>query len=185
VGQADSGEACLSLAQARPPDLIVMDSVMPGLDGLETTRRLHALAPLKTVPVIVVSASASPADAQRSLAAGAHVFLPKPLDLDQLLHEIGRLLNLAWITEATRPPADASAGPAPALVAPPGDEMEILHQLAQIGNMHDIRARAAHIAALGAAYVPFAQRLHELADRFQSRAILELVTQFMDHETHR
>ena len=185
VDQAVSGEACLAQAQSRPPDLIVMDSVMPGMDGRETTRRLHALAALKTVPVIVVSASASPTDAQRSLAAGARVFLAKPLDLDQLLHEIGRLLDLAWITEAPRPPADAAVGPAPALVAPPGDEMEILHELAQIGNMHDIRARAEHIAGLGAAYVPFAQRLHELADRFQSRAILDLVTQFLDRETHR
>jgi signal transduction histidine kinase/ActR/RegA family two-component response regulator len=186
VDQADSGEACLSQAQSRPPDLIVMDSVMPGMDGLETTRRLHALAALRTVPVIVVSASASPADAQRSLAAGARVFLPKPLDLDRLLQEIGTLLKLAWIAEAPPAPADAApTGPAPALVAPPGGEIERLYKLAQIGDMRDIRVRAEHIAALGAAYVPFAQRLRELADRFQSRAILDLVTQFMDRETHR
>ena len=186
VDQAVSGEACLAQAQSRPPDLIVMDSVMPGMDGLETTRRLHALAALKTVPVIVVSASASPTDAQRSLAAGARVFLAKPLDLDRLLQEIGTLLKLAWIAEAPPPPADAAAaGPAPTLVAPPGGEIERLYKLAQIGDMRDIRARAEHIAALGAAYVPFAQRLRELADRFQSRAILDLVTQFMDRETHR
>ena len=184
--EADSGDTAIHCIETALPDLVLMDSVMPGMDGLETTRRLHALAALKTVPVIVVSASASPTDAQRSLAAGARVFLAKPLDLDRLLQEIGTLLKLAWIAEAPPPPADATAaGPAPTLVAPPGGEIERLYKLAQIGDMRDIRARAEHIAALGAAYVPFAQRLRELADRFQSRAILDLVTQFMDRETHR
>ena len=183
VLEADSGEACLQVAQALRPDLVAMDSVMPAMDGLEATRRLRQLPSLDSVPVIAISASASAVDEQRSLAGGANAFVPKPVDLAQLLREVGRLLRLVWITDAPPPaPAGAPNDSAQPLVPPPADEMEILYRLAQIGNMRSIRDRAEHLAALGVPYGPFANRLRDLADRFQSQAILELVTKFRDRE---
>ena len=180
VVEADSGEACLQLAPTVRPDLIAIDSVMPAMDGLEAMRRLRLLPALQSVPIIAVSASASTADEQRCLAGGANAFLSKPIDLEQFLHEIGRLLGLAWIAQA--PPVAGSAvdGPAQALIAPPEEEMKILHWLAQIGNMRSIRDHAEHIAALGAPYAPFANRVRDLAERYQSQAILDLVKQFKD-----
>jgi signal transduction histidine kinase/DNA-binding NarL/FixJ family response regulator len=175
VIEAENGETGLELAQREKPDLVLMDNVMPVLDGLEATRRLRQLPGLKDVPLIAVSASASYADQQRSLAVGANAFLPKPIDFDQLLVEMGALLNLRWIPD---PVADAGGqSPAP-LVPLPAEEMEVLLRLAQIGNMRSIRERADHIATLGECYEPFAERLRELADRFQSRAILELVRKY-------
>jgi CheY-like chemotaxis protein len=176
--------ACLQSAPAQRPDLIVMDIVMPVMDGLETTRRLREMANLKSVPVIIVSASASVSDEQRSLACGANAFLSKPLDLDRLLREIGGLLRLTWISDASRPvapPPDAQE----TMVPPPPDELEILFFLAKTGNMRNIRAQADHLAALGPPYGPFAQRLRELADGYQPRAILELVKKFKDRELQR
>lgn len=184
VLEADSGEECLRLAQARPPDLIVMDVVMPVMDGLETTRRLRQLPALASVPVIMVSASASATDEQRSLACGANAFLPKPLDLGRLLREIGSLLRINWISA----PVLATTGPQgaqDAMVAPPSDELEALYLLAQTGNMRNIRERADRLAALGAPYGPFAVRLRELADGYQPRAIVELVKKFKDREADR
>jgi len=182
--EADSGAACLQLAEAQPPDLIVLDSVMPGLDGLETTRRLRQLPALANVPVIAASASASADDERRSLAGGADAFLPKPIDLDQLLQHIGSLLQLTWTAAEVQQPTEATARvAAQPLVPPPAAELEILIHLAQIGNMRSIRAQADHLAELGGVYAPFAQRLRELADRFQSKAILELVTQFKDRQS--
>ena len=58
--------------------------------------------------------------------------------------------------------------------------MKVLYWLAQIGNMRSIRDHAEHIATLGARYGPFANRVRDLADRYQSQAILDLVTQFKD-----
>jgi len=157
--------------------------VMPVLDGLEATRRLRRLPALSDVPVIVVSASASAADQQDSFAVGANAFLPKPIDLDRLLADIGSLLQLRWIPDvsADLPPSDA-AMPAP-LVAPPAEEMRVLHHLAQIGNMRSIRERAEHLATLGEAYRPFARRLCEMADQYQSKAILDLVRKLQGRET--
>ncbi len=181
VVEADSGEACLQLAPSVRPDLIAIDSVMPAMDGLEAMRRLRLLPALHSVPIIAVSASASGADEQRCLAGGANAFLPKPIDLDQFLHEVGRLLELAWIAQAP-PPSTAGAAhePAQALIAPPEEEMKVLLWLAQIGNMRSIRDHAEHIAALGASYAPFANRVRDLAERYQSQAILDLVKQFKD-----
>jgi CheY-like chemotaxis protein len=141
-------------------------------------RRLRLLPDLHGVPIIAVSASASAADEQRCLAGGASAFLPKPIDLDQFLREIGRLLDLAWIAQAPPPAATrAPDEPPQALIAPPEDELKVLHWLAQVGNMRSIRDHAEHIAALGALYAPFANRVRDLAERYQSQAILDLVKQ--------
>ena len=178
--EAENGQACLKQALALRPDLIVMDSVMPVMDGLEATRRLRQLPSLKSVPIIAVSASAAAADEQRSLAGGADAFLPKPIDLDDLLNEIGALLQLTWIFDDSQAAAMAQTEAPGTLIPPPAGEIEILYRLAQAGNMSSIRAQADHVAALGTPYGPFAQRLRELADAYQSRAILELVRKFRD-----
>lgn len=189
IDEADDGESCLERAQVLRPDLIVMDSVMPVMDGLEATRRLRELPLLNSVPIITISASASAADAQKSLAVGANAFLPKPIELSDLLHEIGTLLHLRWVADASQSAATATATTTAAatkseepgaLVAPPEHELEILYGLAQTGNMRSIRAQAEHLASLGAPYGPFAQRLQELANSYQSRAILELVKEFRE-----
>jgi CheY-like chemotaxis protein len=177
VIEADNGEAVLERAAAIAPDLIVMDSVMPVMDGGEATRRLRLRPEQRDVPIVVVSASATAADQQHSLADGADAFLPKPVDLNRLLLEIGALLNLAWLREpqgAAATAADAS----PALVVPPADEIEVLYQLAKLGNMQRIRLHADQLQALDAAYAPFCGRLRSLADGFQSRAILEFVSMY-------
>jgi len=74
------------------------------------------------------------------------------------------------------PRADAVLAPCgDALVAPPAHEIAALLRLAQLGNMRSIRRQADHLAALDAAYGPFAQRLRQLAEGYQSKAILEWV----------
>jgi signal transduction histidine kinase/DNA-binding LacI/PurR family transcriptional regulator/DNA-binding NarL/FixJ family response regulator len=170
--EADGGEAGVQAAQSLRPDLILMDSVMAGVDGLEATRRLRRIPALRDVPVFAVSASASDTDQQASLANGASAFLPKPIDLDRLLADIGTWLQLDWITDGA-PPSPAADALSPRRLPP--DELDELIRLAQLGNMRRLRERADHLDALDAAYRPFAQQLRELANGFQSKAILELV----------
>ena len=169
---ADNGEAALAMAKACKPDLIVIDVVMPVLGGLEAIERLRRLPTFEMLPIIAVSASASGADQARGLAAGASAFLPKPIDLEQLLQKIGHLLSLTWVSEA---PAHAQHGDEAAPVAPPRDELATLQRLARTGNMRLIREWADHLETLGEQHRPFARHLRGLADDFQSRAIVELV----------
>jgi PAS domain S-box-containing protein len=168
------GEALLAQAQARRPDLVITDIVMPVLDGLQATERLRRLPQLTGVPVLAVSANASGSDEHRSLAAGANAFLAKPIAVDRLLLRIGELLKLSWI-EAPRVVAEPDPAP---LVAPPNEELETLYRLAKIGNMRSIREQAERLVALDARWRPFADRLRSLAERFESRAILALIERY-------
>ena len=172
VIEAANGAEALDRISAHRPDLVLMDSVMPVMDGAETTRRLRRDARWSHLPVITVSANASEADRADSLAAGADGFIAKPVDFSRLLAEMARLLQLAW----TRRAADDGARAAPGrLVLPPPDEMAELVQLARIGNMRSIRDRALRLGAEDERFRPLAQRLCELAENFESAAITQLL----------
>ena len=174
--EAADGEAALAMVQACAPDLIIIDVAMPVLGGREAIERLRRMPGFDSLPVIVVSASVSGADQLQGLASGANVFLPKPIELDALLQQVGRLLSLSWVSEAEAHTHDSQAQ-AP-MVAPPQEELATLHRLAREGNMGRIRAWADHLETLGAQHRPFAQQLRALADKFQSRAIVELANRY-------
>ncbi len=97
VYQAACGYDALTQAQALLPDLVLLDIVMPDISGLEVIRRLRQLPVFSTVPIIAVSASATPEVQANTLAAGANGFLPKPVRLKDLTHSAGELLQLNWI----------------------------------------------------------------------------------------
>jgi signal transduction histidine kinase len=101
VAQAGDGSELLAAARSFRPDLILMDSVMPTVDGMEATRRLRQDAVLTAVPVIALSASATAEHRAACLQAGVNVFLTKPVSLQTLQAHIGQQLGLQWI----EPPA--------------------------------------------------------------------------------
>ncbi|CAN7534013.1 ATP-binding protein [Pseudoduganella sp. LjRoot289] len=176
VAQAAHGQAVLELAARQRPDLILMDVVMPGMDGLEAVRRLRRDSAMHDVPVIAVSASAGADDRQRQFDAGFDDSLPKPLDLDALLARLGHWLELEWQRQpAPRSAPDGDDGDGAPLVLPPPAEMAILHHLVQVGNMRKIVERADYLGQLDRRYRPFAAQLRQLAKRYQSQALLQLV----------
>jgi len=128
----------------------------------------------RALPIIATSASVSQSDARQSETADADAFLPKPIDLVQLQEKMGSLLRLTWNFAPTAQPG-AHPMAADVLVAPPLPELQVLHELAQQGNMRDIARQAAHVASLDERYQPFARELQRLARTFQSKAILSLI----------
>jgi len=178
--EAEDGLQGLDQAQALKPDLILMDVLMPKMDGLEAMRRLRQMSGLKEVPIIAISASASGTDAAQSLTAGADAFLAKPVNFDQLVQKIGELLKLTWQYESPKKgPLETGVESAP-LIPPPPEELQILHRMARVGSMRDIRERAIHLAALDPRYRVFADKLRRLAEAFQSKAILGLVEEHIE-----
>jgi signal transduction histidine kinase/CheY-like chemotaxis protein len=99
--EADSGHAALRQMQVAAPDMVLLDMVMPDMDGIETTRRLRADARTAGTPILMISASSTPEEAERSLEVGANAFLPKPVNEHDLLREIGVHLQLEWCQEAS------------------------------------------------------------------------------------
>lgn len=90
VVTAESGEEALQLMESAKPQCIILDVLMPVVDGFEVLKRLRADSEL---PVIAISAHAS--NAGQALSLGANVFLAKPFRPDELIKKIEALLELA------------------------------------------------------------------------------------------
>lgn len=82
---ASNGFQALEQAQAQEPDLIVLDLIMPKMDGFETLKKLRSFS---TVPVIILSARGANADKIKGLGLGADDYLPKPFNPDELVARI-------------------------------------------------------------------------------------------------
>jgi CheY-like chemotaxis protein len=91
---ADSGPEAIELL-ARNPDIgiVLMDLMMPGLDGYATTERIRSNPEFADLPIIAVTARAAPGDRERSLAAGTNEHVTKPVEVDRLLSLIKRLIK--------------------------------------------------------------------------------------------
>lgn len=87
---ADGKEALEKIAELKP-DLVILDIMMPKMDGLEVCRRLRADPDLADIPVILLSARAQDMDIREGLEIGASAYLTKPFDPVELLEVVGRL----------------------------------------------------------------------------------------------
>jgi two-component system cell cycle response regulator DivK len=90
--EAETGEEALQLARKNPPALVLMDYQLPGIDGIETFRRLRADKSVARMPIVAVTASAMPEDQKRMRDAGFDGFETKPINVQNLLATIERLL---------------------------------------------------------------------------------------------
>jgi len=96
---AFSGEEALLLVRKENPDLILLDIMMPGIDGYEVSQRLKTDPATENIPIILVTALDNPADKIRGLEAGADEFLNKPVNDIELLTRINSLLRLKHYRE--------------------------------------------------------------------------------------
>ncbi len=95
VTTALSGEEALSLVRRQRPDLIVLDIIMPEMDGLEVCRRIRADPFLAKIPILFLTAKSRPTDAAQALDAGGDDFLTKPFEVVELPARIRALLRRA------------------------------------------------------------------------------------------
>ena len=93
VAVAEDGPEALVAAGRRRPDLVLLDLMLPKMDGFEVCERLRATPSTARVPIFVVTARTTPETRQRCLAAGADEFIPKPYDPRDLVDRIGRCLG--------------------------------------------------------------------------------------------
>jgi CheY-like chemotaxis protein len=94
VQQAEDGETALAAVAAAPPDLILLDVMMPGLNGFAVTRRLKADPATALIPIVLITALDDPASRLEGLQAGAEEFLTKPVDRAELVARVRSLLQL-------------------------------------------------------------------------------------------
>src|SRR5476649_1154795 len=92
--QAADGEEAIASAKKHLPDLILLDVMMPKIDGIEVTRRLKADATLPFMPIILVTAKSDSKDVVEGLEAGADEYLTKPVDQMSLVARVKSVMRL-------------------------------------------------------------------------------------------
>ena len=177
ITEAADGLAALRLFENEPPDLVLMDLMMPGLDGLETTRRIKSLSGGERCAIVATSASVFDASIEESREAGCVEFLHKPVRYERLIEILETFLQPEWIYEEKLPATSGtqaerlSDGPGP-------EEAEALYEAARKGDIEAIRSLAAHIGSENLRLVPFAREVQRLLHTFQINEIKKLVQRF-------
>lgn len=169
---AASGEEALEIAPRFRPDVVLLDIMMPGIDGHETCRRLRAMHTLAASKIIMVSARATTADRLEGYTAGANDYLTKPFDPDELLAKLRVYIQLKSIQEVdhlksdllgmlgheTRTPLTAVLGPAAILLEDPtltADQL-ILVEMIRSGGLRllSLVEKVAYLTRLKAGLAP-------------------------------
>lgn len=178
--EAADGNDCLKVAMEFRPDVILMDLVMPGMDGFEATRQLRDSRILKKVLVIATSASAFNHDQQQSLSSGCDDFIPKPVRRQDILERLQLHLGLEWIYEESESVRSISGFRAlfSSPIVPPASEINTLFELAKIGDISSILERTTHIEQMGAEFVPFVTEVRQFAKGFQVKKLREFLAQY-------
>lgn len=182
---AEDGQQAIDQTQQFKPDLILTDLVMPVKSGFEAVKEIRENPEIKDTKIIAVSASVMQPDLKRSVIAGCDGFIPKPVDEKQLLSMIAEHLQLEWIYDTTSgetfTPEISSETPSNCeFVVPDIEEMKVLYDLAMLGSMTKIRQQASHLEKLDEKYIPFAEKITELAQGFQEKAIINLIEKYLD-----
>ncbi|GAB4203151.1 MAG: hypothetical protein Fur006_57220 [Coleofasciculaceae cyanobacterium] len=186
--QAVDGQEGLEKAVEWQPDLILVDLVMPVMDGYQMTRQLRQLPEFQDTIIIAISANVFERDRLLSLQAGCNDFLPKPVRAEDLLDKIKHYLNLSWIYDSeSNAPAqtlgdESSRYPQvepKEMVIPPKEELLALYEATNIGHVNGVKEEALRLQQLNPDYNPFATRILELAAEFEYEEIVNLIDPYL------
>lgn len=182
VVEAKSGEMAIAITQKQQPDLVLLDLVMPTMDGWEVTQRLRQESKLQNLPVIIISASILNTDKNRCRHGGASDLLAKPLNFEQLLQILEQYLNLEWIT-VERSLADSLPTLQPNLSplsrVPEAAELAQLKKLIMEGN---IRGCILYVSSLAdqPELIPFVEQVTQLAENCQLKKLKQFIQQCLE-----
>ena len=189
IAQATDGEDCLHQAKEFLPDIILMDLVMPVMDGCEATRRLRQLPELKDVVILALSANVYETTRQESILAGCDNFLTKPIQTNELLELLRLHLRLEWVYEegtqtnkrkAQTPTASPEIAAAEStMVSPASESVLALLRLAAMGDIEAILEETAKLEHSDPTLVPFVHHLRQLAKGFQLKQIRDFLKQHL------
>lgn len=177
IKMAENGQIALDIAQQWQADLILMDVVMPVMDGLEAMQQLRKHNNYAAAPIIIVSASAFDNDRQQSLLLGAQAHLSKPINEALLLSLLQQHLPLRWQLQAVAPNAELVVEMPQATPPLPLAAVQQLEEFARRGKILEIQEYATQLRSHNAPYAASANHLQMLAERLDMRAIRNFLKQ--------
>ncbi|NJR22275.1 MAG: PAS domain S-box protein [Richelia sp. CSU_2_1] len=189
VMQAENGRECLRKALEFKPDAILIDLLMPVMDGLETARQLRQLPELKDVVLIALSASVFESTQQESILAGCDRFVPKPIEANHFLEQLRSHLGLEWIYEEsveTKKRRNQNLTAAPdvptysSLLPGAAASVTTLLKLAAMGDIEGVAEETARIENLEPKLMPLVARIRQLTKGFQLKQVRSLLKEYID-----
>ncbi len=176
VLEADNGYRGIEMAQHHSIDAIIVDLVMPELDGFEMTRRLRMMPEFQSIPIIALSASVLETEKLKSNDVGCSDFLSKPIDAVFFLNKLQEHLQFTWIfKEAPQPKPQAAFNDGDHLIFLPVSELDPTFEALEVGDFAAIEQEAQRIGQLDPQYQGFANQLLNLAQMFDEQSILKLI----------
>jgi CheY-like chemotaxis protein len=203
--EAVDGREAISKAFECQPDLILMDLLMPVMDGYTATREIRKLETrnlkLETrnlesnhsvssfqfpvsahIPIIAISASVFEQARQNSITAGCQDFLPKPVVSQSLYDILQKHLDIEWIYAdecAELQPKGGKLLAEEPVLSPPSETLSRLYKLAIIGDIMELRAQ---IETIDPIYEPFIDKIRTLAKELNILEIQKLLKQYIEEE---
>ncbi len=174
IYEAEDGTQAIQRALANPPDLVLMDIFMPGLDGLQTTRRMRTYPELAHTRIIAASASVYEQDRDNAFQAGCNDFIAKPVKFDELTDKIAYHLGVEWyydIETDADTPGDKAQEDMQDMLIPPAPILRDLRELLQMGDVQAIIEETKNIEASHPECINFAAKIRGMAEEIQLRAI--------------
>lgn len=185
IAYADNGQAGLEAALKLQPDLILVDLMMPVMNGYEMTGQLRELPQFQDTVIIAFSASVYQADQQKGLEAGCNDFLGKPVQIEELFNKIQHYLNLDWIYDNFSEIQDIGSHLSSdveltkEMSIPPKEELLNLYLAANIGDVEGVEQQVIQLLQLNPDYSFFANKILELAADFEYEQITKLIDNFL------
>jgi CheY-like chemotaxis protein/anti-sigma regulatory factor (Ser/Thr protein kinase) len=177
VFTAGNGREALRQALERTPDLVLLDLVMPEMDGVEAVRQMRQHKELKATPIVGVSATVTGSERKQAFAAACDGFLGKPIQVSELLQTIGRLLQLEWdLAAPDRAVVSAGDGARAQTALPPPAVLAALRRTVERGEFGELE-RLLKEQAADAAYAGFCQEVRRLAARYDDEGIVAYLDQ--------
>jgi len=179
VTAADGREA-IQQVRSFSPDLIITDFVMPDKDGLEIIRELRTDAELRDITCVGASATVVDKERKQAFIDACDTFLPKPVDLDELLKTLQHHLNLEWKRadmETAYESEYREAGEDHNFKTPPADILATLIHHAELGAYNELEQALTDLSDRDSEYTEFCRTLHAYIERYDDEGLLRCLNQ--------
>jgi len=180
ITTANNGQEVLEKLNHEPhPDLILMDLLMPELNGFEATKIIKATPSLKHIPIIGISASVFEKNREACIESGCIGFIPKPVNQNDLIDAIGKHLHLKWLYHNVKhSPSETKQQNAP-IVPPPNDDLLKLYDMILAGKVSDIKKYMQELITHDISYQPFFNVINQFVYDFRVDDIQKYIERFL------
>lgn len=164
--QANNGREGLEKALKWQPDVIIIDLIMPEMDGFELIRQLRQIPVLKEKIIIASSASVYDTDKKKSFTVGSNAFLPKPIQAEMLFEQLQQFLKLTWVY-GNKIKETTKANHVTQMIFPQVAKLEKLYELSLMGDIDELKALVATLAKSDVKLKPFVIKMQAFLNKYQ------------------